>query len=356
MAPHDNDTETLETCEGQDSLVKILVLSDLHFNANEKYNDDQALYETHHNCLNSLVNFLQASKAFFNINIIIITGDLGYSGKDADYQLASIWLKELIVATGVKENNVLVCAGNHDIDRERTLGVTYPPDEKRAGENLKIKNLHNYNQCFRAYSAFCKKLHLQPYLFGQSNQKIRKPSGKIEKFYKNFLIGCRSLEGLNFVALNSAWYSRDSILDNGRLWLGSDISTLCHLKGLLCKPSEKRISPIIITFFHHPKDWLQKNGHNDVSDDFTYVLKRSHFVLTGHVHKTQPCPDKLALEAYYLESGAVLHPKPNYENNCSIFQINKRNREFNWGLIKWDCNQSEWNFEGWNKENVKIDN
>jgi len=54
---------------------------------------------------------------------ILVTGDIAFSGKPAQYKTAGEWLDNLSEITGCEKTSVFVVPGNHDIDLEK-LGVT----------------------------------------------------------------------------------------------------------------------------------------------------------------------------------------------------------------------------------------
>jgi 3',5'-cyclic AMP phosphodiesterase CpdA len=50
---------------------------------------------------------------------IAVTGDIGFSGKRGEYELAAGWLDQIIEACGCSHTAVLTVPGNHDVDRDR---------------------------------------------------------------------------------------------------------------------------------------------------------------------------------------------------------------------------------------------
>jgi predicted MPP superfamily phosphohydrolase len=49
---------------------------------------------------------------------VLISGDIGYAGKPADYALATQWLGDLCTQIGASSTSVCCVPGNHDVDRD----------------------------------------------------------------------------------------------------------------------------------------------------------------------------------------------------------------------------------------------
>jgi len=58
-----------------------------------------------------------------NIDLIFITGDLVYSGKEDQFKTALFSINKIIEKSEVKLENVFIVPGNHDIDRDKINGV-----------------------------------------------------------------------------------------------------------------------------------------------------------------------------------------------------------------------------------------
>ncbi|MFM7834773.1 MAG: hypothetical protein ACKPJD_23500, partial [Planctomycetaceae bacterium] len=123
--------------------------------------------------------------------MVVISGDIGWKGIDADYEQAQAWLSSLLSKIGVTSENVLVCPGNHDINRAETRGIAVPQDAVEADECLRPPLLATYTDTFKAYTKFCQQVAgYRPWKF----------AGK-----KSWLVGSAELQGLKFMALNTAW-------------------------------------------------------------------------------------------------------------------------------------------------------
>lgn len=55
---------------------------------------------------------------------IVVTGDIAYAGKRAEFEIASKWLDALREQLDTREENILVTPGNHDVDRDTVSAST----------------------------------------------------------------------------------------------------------------------------------------------------------------------------------------------------------------------------------------
>src|SRR6218665_2736629 len=94
--------------------VAFVHLSDIHFGQEKNgfvhINDDikEQLIEDVRTVVMDLPNRKAAG--------ILVTGDLAFSGKKSEYDLAGAWLDRLTAAAGCDRTAVMMVPGNHDID------------------------------------------------------------------------------------------------------------------------------------------------------------------------------------------------------------------------------------------------
>src|SRR6266849_1370695 len=91
--------------------MKILHLSDLHFR-NRDISQDLVLS-----------SLLKSLEDIFRIqtkpNIIIITGDIAFSGKSEEYQRARSFIEDIAKICELSPEHVFIIPGNHDVDRTK---------------------------------------------------------------------------------------------------------------------------------------------------------------------------------------------------------------------------------------------
>jgi len=276
--------------------VVILHLTDLHFGWDSKADE----LARRRRCLESLLLALEKlgqTEAAWKPTVVVISGDIGWKGIDADYEQAQEWLSRLLSKIGVTSENVLVCPGNHDINRAETRGIAVPQDAVVADECLQPPLLATYTDTFKAYTKFCQQVAgYRPWKF----------DGK-----ESWLVGSAELQGLKFMALNTAWYCRGDA-DRGQLWVGQPQLDLL-IDGLPTVTDQQSTDLPVVAICHHPFTWWQEAELNAyprsdgaglrVSTE-ELLVSRSNLILTGHTHSNFRKPNHLRMEAYHLNGGA----------------------------------------------------
>ena len=191
----------------------ILHLTDLHFGCDNGANEVAARALA----LRGLLTALNSVEPDWKPTILCLTGDIGWKGLAGDYEQAQKWLKALIDKFGISEDRVLLCAGNHDIDRNVSQKYARPKDGPEADRILATPIASMYKEAFGPFCRFAKDFSIPPYAFGSE------PS---------HLTGERVIEGISFCALNSAWFCQGPD-DKGNLWLGKPHIDILEHSGQL---------------------------------------------------------------------------------------------------------------------------
>jgi formylglycine-generating enzyme required for sulfatase activity/predicted MPP superfamily phosphohydrolase len=105
-------------------MVRILHLSDLHFRASDQWQADPVLEALRRDAVATWKG---------RVDLLIVTGDIAFSGKKAEYELANAWLEALISELGLERARVVLAPGNHDVDRG-TINETGTSAEGRFRE------------------------------------------------------------------------------------------------------------------------------------------------------------------------------------------------------------------------------
>ena len=276
--------------------VVILHLTDLHFGWSSTPDD----LARRRRCLDSLVKSLRTlgnEQPEWKPTLVVISGDIGWKGVAADYQQAQQWLSQLLSEIGVTPDNVLACPGNHDINRLATRGIAVPPTAVEADDFLRPPLLPSYTGTFSAYTEFCQNTaRYRPWTFNGET---------------SWLVGSTELQGLKFMALNTAWYCRGE-LDQGQLWVGQPQLDLL-IDGLPTVPEQQPADSPVIAICHHPFNWWQESelnayprtdgmGMRPSTEEL--LVMRSNLILTGHTHSSFRQPNHQRMSAYHLNGGA----------------------------------------------------
>jgi predicted MPP superfamily phosphohydrolase len=167
--------------------MNILHITDLHFgrDPSEGASDERQL------ALDRLLNTIEGLDEPWIPTVICLSGDVAFSGRMEEYELAAAWLKRLLSILHLSPANLVICPGNHDI--ERTFARTYarPPSSEEADQCLGTPIAEQYLRAFANFSGFCDKLGMPKYSLGEVD---------------GYLTGYRCIDGVRFVSLNSSWF------------------------------------------------------------------------------------------------------------------------------------------------------
>ncbi|MCY0854992.1 metallophosphoesterase [Cupriavidus sp. D39] len=113
--------------------IRFVHLSDIHFNRRAAafgFDPDRELRRLVQRDIAEKVNTLGP------MNAVLVTGDIAYAGKRDEFDVAAKWLDEVCEAAQCGKEAVLLCPGNHDVDRaviERNQLIQDGHDAVRKG-------------------------------------------------------------------------------------------------------------------------------------------------------------------------------------------------------------------------------
>ena len=295
----------------------ILHLSDLHFgwDRTESQGTDRTL------AFNGLLQCLRRLEPEWRPNTLLVTGDIGWKGKQSDYLEFKSWFLQLLEATKLSSESVFLCPGNHDLKRSIAKMNPRPSTSKEADEVLSSKNVpEHFQKPFENYISFCQEMELLPYKIGDR---------------ESYLFGSRTSGKLNIVCINSAWFSKDDE-DKGKLWLGLPLIKHLEVNNQLPHHNTRKELPVTIALLHHPREWLHSHeicAYSNRKNTFDYLAERCHIILSGHTHGEVRKADQIAEHAWHLSGGAAFAGASHF-NSFRLIQIidNKaiyRSFEFN---------------------------
>jgi predicted MPP superfamily phosphohydrolase len=216
-----------------------LHISDLHMRPSNVVDSDivlEKLLEDVEKCI---------QKDSLQPGFIILTGDISYSGKPEEYEVAQKFLDKLLKISDLGKDRIFIVPGNHDVDRGMiTTAARIIADSINNRDSINgilasdvdrafiLQRFHNYKKFIDEY---CGKDVL---LFNN------------EHYYYAKNIPIANLN-LSILGLNSALLA-GSDKDQEKLVLGDT-----QVRKAL---AEVENADICIAIMHHPFDWLQKFG------------------------------------------------------------------------------------------------
>lgn len=268
--------------------LNFLHLSDIHFlkgKSNGVYDLDEDVRHQLEIDAKKVVNQIG------DVNAIIVTGDIAYTGAFEEYILAKSWLEKLQRIVNCVPPIILTVPGNHDVDQS-----LYAKD---AFLQSALGSITSSNSDSEINSALIK-IYSSP----RSDSILYDPIKHYNVFASEY--GCEITHVKQF-------WSRDFFLENGikihfrglNSVLGSrhgDERMRNLFLGLKQLQIPTESNTLNITLCHHPPDWLK--DYDQVEE---YLYDRANIQLFGHKHKLrfQPADKNLRIVA-----GAV-HPSRN---------------------------------------------
>ena len=269
--------------------VIILHISDLHFgwDGEEKERTDRTL------ALHGLLSCLSHLEADWQPNIVCISGDIGWRGQRRDYEDAKQWVRQLLEHLKLSTEALIMCPGNHDLDRSIAKRNARPNTPAEADEVLGgIPIPEHFQNPFQAFTDCCKELGIPPFRLGET---------------ETYLVGHRSFRALHFISYNSAWFCKGDD-DKSKLWIGISLIRHMEAKGQLPSPGQLYTWPVTIALMHHPKEWFHEaeiQVWGNRPNTFDYLSRRCHLLLTGHTHGEVRPADQYVEATWHLSGGAT---------------------------------------------------
>ena len=305
--------------EEQQEAFRFLHLSDLHFGFDED-EDDRELRKQY---IHSFFEQLKAICRKAPLQYIFITGDIGYKAQKNDYVQAEKFLKNLLRISGLDADKLLLCPGNHDVNRTAIEDYHYPCNQREADSMLSLKKLKKHAECFQHYNLLCKNVECLPY-------KV----GKIE----NYLTGVRFFEDCTVVCVNTAWFSKENNMK--KIWVGKNYPVAIKNKiDEFCDAEYTRKELPVIVIMHHPSTYWEEQDcsyYNDSMNVWGMVTDMSDIVLCGHTHETSELSHMV--NSARICSGGVFYQEYTYRNSFYVYELRdkKYNRiQYQWLDEKW---------------------
>ncbi len=165
--------------------VTVLHLTDLHFG----WESEPGKRAERQLVLDGLIDRVAALPKEWRPQIVCISGDIAWKGKAPEYALAKTWLTKLLTRLGLTFADVVVCAGNHDTDREVTGRMGRPKDAKEADDILRAPIAPHNLSAFTAFTDFCKEAGVTPYAFHGASVVCCRPHGAPRRAVRRLQLG-----------------------------------------------------------------------------------------------------------------------------------------------------------------------
>jgi hypothetical protein len=286
---------------------RFLHLSDIHF-GQEK---DGSLVKHNHIRDELVADVASLAKSRGPATRILVTGDTAYSGKAAEYKIATEWLEKLTAVCGCDETHVSIIPGNHDCDLEAISNqakMIYAQFRVSSPEQVHA-NLHGISQDGEEASPFLPKLQAYREFARGYGCDFESPARPL--WVKSFeLPGGVELRFFGFTSVQVSDLS-DKI---GNIVLGNQQYTIAEEKNV-----------INVVLVHHPIDWFI-----DKLEAAQHLQNNARVIMVGHEHtmNIQKTTDAFTKKEWLvIFAGATNPPEKtyNYTYNWLEFSHEKIN-------------------------------
>ena len=260
--------------------------------------------------------------------LVMVTGDVVFSGQDYQYELAKKFLSEIKehLSEDREELSVkcILVPGNHDCDlinNQDNLDVRTALLQQLADDATKLNKENGLiKTCLSVQENFFSFLSaIEPDLSYPQTPKL---------FYTVTVPIGETV--IKFNCYNTAWLSQ----------IEEKQGQLVFPVGIASQEQESVITPhLVVSLFHHPYNWLEPSN----SLDFRQQIERtSDIILTGHEHTENYYQKKVITgeEVQYTE-GAVLqeHGKERSAFNLLLIDLEKKQQK----VIQYEWRNSLYN-------------
>ena len=242
--------------------VNWLHISDLHLRKGNTSSQDAVLSAM-------LEDLTQRCESGLAVDFALVTGDLAFSGQNAEYELVGTFFRRLSYATGLSCDSIFCVPGNHDVQRNRHQTTFAGARKMLQSENDIYALLMNSEERdtllvrlenFRAFQ--------NDFFSGQ--ERVRTPDGL--GFVATFEVEDFRIA---VAGLNTAWLANGGVEDERQVLLGEyQVSSAVRMA--------KEAAPhLIIGMHHHPFDVLSRFDQRPTQRQ---LVEACHFVHCGHLH------------------------------------------------------------------------
>lgn len=245
--------------------------------------------------------------------VVVITGDIAFSGKADEYEAFSAFIEQLrtdIKAITHHDPQVLTIPGNHD--------CMHPDDTSLR--DIVLKEICDKNGVVGSPQLVEQAVSVQSNYFAWASARPVEPHQPNNKTAWVVRTSGPSGERIAFLCINSAW-----------------MSTLHESQGKLFLQLSDLPSPdnddVVIALLHHPYNWFESNNARAVRRHLEAV---SDIILTGHEHDLTVYTKTTDTGGVEYVEGGLFHSdaEPEHSAFC-IIRIDLAHKEYETFRYHW---------------------
>lgn len=292
-------------------MFRILHLSDLHAQESTEWSTIPILKEAKKTILEQA--------GMLNIDVVVFTGDIAFSGKKEEYAIAQAWLDDLCLhpsGLNMQQGQILLVPGNHDVDRRLISPAARAIEESlvKAKTEAEVSNYYDdadskqlLSKRHTAYFEFCTSF-------------LGYPSSSSHCWSKTFKTGT---ERIRVDGLNTSWLCRGDD-DHRRLLVSQS-----QLTEVIKTHADVELR---ITVMHHPLADLMEFDEVNTCD---YLKQNTDIVLRGHLHRAETTEQMTNTGSFLELAAGALHDTHESPNRFSILDISENLSELRVSTFLW---------------------
>ncbi len=274
--------------------IGIIHLSDIHLKEEEGQNS--VLKKQ-----NKIVDSIKNRIVEFDMLFIAITGDVAFSGRKSEYDIAKLLIRHLkksLEEYANKKINVIGVPGNHDLNFENNQKARDLIIDGLKNQNFRDIDKDLIQHCCIPQSDY---FEFQNETFLQNGDIL----------YNNELLNIIEFQNnkinIVFNCFNTSWTSKKSEKEKA-----IDFPTQYFLQDIFDNPATLKINLI-----HHPLNWQSKLSHREFR---RFLNTNGDITLSGHEHKVDVTRmiDTSDNSNIYIESAAL---QESDDQNHSFFNL-----------------------------------
>ena len=208
----------------------------------------------------------------FPLQFIVVTGDIAFSGKTSEYEIASTFLASLLDKLGLDTGRLCIAPGNHDVDRD-IQSYMYDGIRSRLDSHWEVDRFlgleYERSQLLERQSAF-REFRQGLLVDAPDTRETKEGLALVRQFDFNGFRVC-------VLELNSAWLCGDkdrpgSLLVGERQIINAVVA------------AEEFNPHFTVALTHHPTDWLAEFDRITCSNRLIPQVDVFH---SGHIHMHQ---------------------------------------------------------------------
>ncbi len=285
-------------------VITWLHLSDIHFREGAGYNENIVLEPM----LEDIADRIREEK--LQPDFIMFTGDLAFSGKAAEYAIASNFFDKLIATTKLSKARLFVVPGNHDIDR-RLVGAESYFNEAIKDTVIVNNVLADPKQRkilmsrFKGYREFVNDYFDGHLTFDDDHYFYVRALDLVER-------------RVAILGLNSAWLAESNEDAIRKLVIGER-----QARDAL-KIADEAKADLKIALMHHPAGWIREF---DQSASIDLLNVKCDFILHGHLHKAATVELRNPDASLMVIAGGACYETRQYPNSYNFVRIDLTTRK-----------------------------